>query len=164
MTHAHNRRSFLALAEAEWDRFRRYGRPFSVLIADIDHFKAVNDRFGHNAGDKVLVRFADIFRDINRDTDVLGRLGGEEFAVLMPETNSREAARLAERLRRAVAEADVDATYPRITVSIGIAQAEASMIDLPDLMKRADIALYEAKRQGRDHVLVSDARAGRQVA
>jgi diguanylate cyclase (GGDEF)-like protein len=162
LTRAHNRRSFLALADAEWERFRRQGGAFSLLLADIDHFKTVNDRFGHDVGDTVLVRFADIFRMIGRDSDVLARLGGEEFAVLMPDTDRHEAVQLAERLRRAVAESD--ARQPRITVSIGIAQAEAGVTDISDLMKRADIALYDAKRQGRNRVATARDDNGRQVA
>ena len=162
LTRAHNRRSFLTLAEAEWERFRRYGRAFSLLLADIDHFKSVNDRFGHDVGDAVLVRFADIFRALKRDNDVLARLGGEEFAVLMPETDHHEASHFAERLRCAVAESDT--RQPRVTVSIGIAQAEPGVTDIADLMKRVDIALYDAKRQGRNRVAMARDGRGRQVA
>ena len=161
LTGAHNRRHFFIAAEDEWERFRRHGRTFSLLLADIDHFKAVNDRFGHDVGDRILARFAEILRCIARDADVLARLGGEEFGVLMPETDRHEAAAFAGRLRRALAEPG--ATHPRITVSIGIAQAEAELADIPALMKRADIALYDAKRQGRDRVAVAGG-TGRQVA
>jgi len=161
LTGAHNRRHFFIAAEDEWERFRRHGRTFSLLLADIDHFKTVNDRFGHDVGDRILARFAEILRGITRARDVLARLGGEEFAVLMPKTDRHEAARFAERLRRALAEPG--ATRPGITVSIGIAQADAELADIPELMKRADIALYEAKRQGRDRVAVAG-DTGRQVA
>jgi diguanylate cyclase (GGDEF)-like protein len=162
LTRAHNRRSFLALADSEWERFCRYDRCFSLLLADIDHFKAVNDRFGHDAGDAVLVRFADILRALKRESDVLARLGGEEFAVLMPETDRHQAVHFAERLCRAVA--DSEAKQPRITVSIGIAKAEIGVAGIADLMKRADLALYDAKRQGRNRVAVAQTGNGRQVA
>ena len=142
-------------------RGRQPLHPRSLLLADIDHFKTVNDRFGHDVGDRILARFAEILRCIARDADVLARLGGEEFGVLMPETDRHEAAAFAGRLRRALAEPG--ATHPRITVSIGIAQAEAELADIPALMKRADIALYDAKRQGRDRVAVAGG-TGRQVA
>jgi diguanylate cyclase (GGDEF)-like protein len=148
-----NRRHFMALAQAAWERLRD-GEPFSLLILDLDLFKSINDRFGHNAGDAVIRHVVDVCRSTKRGTDILARLGGEEFALLLPETRAPEAAAFAEELRRRIEAAPLalDDTVLRITVSIGIAEAERGMARISDLMKRADKALYEAKRAGRNRV------------
>ena len=103
MTGIYNRRHFLALADHEWNRARRYGRPISFLMIDIDHFKAINDDFGHEIGDRMIVHLANLARDCKRDSDVLARIGGEEFAILLPETTLDQARTMAERLRHRVA-------------------------------------------------------------
>jgi diguanylate cyclase (GGDEF)-like protein len=166
LTGAYNRRHFFALAEAEWQRFSRYERPISLLMLDIDHFKAVNDQHGHDAGDRAIAMVADACRKAKRDTDVLARVGGEEFAILLPETNAADAAQFAERLRRAVVEPEArDIRQPaKVTISIGVAQASAEANSIAKLMKQADSALYAAKRQGRDRVVVAGAASDRQVA
>jgi diguanylate cyclase (GGDEF)-like protein len=158
LTGLFNRRHFLALAEAEWDRARRYGRPLSLLMCDIDLFKSINDRFGHDAGDRVIVAIAQACRDHTRGADIVARVGGEEFVVLLPETNADDAQVLAERLRQAVGvlrlshpEADLAAT-----ISIGVAD-ESGAKDVAEMMKRADRALYAAKRDGRNRVCAFDA-------
>jgi diguanylate cyclase (GGDEF)-like protein len=153
MTGICNRRHFMALAQAAWERFRD-GEPFSLLILDLDLFKSVNDRFGHDAGDAVIRHVADICRSSKHDADVLARLGGEEFVLLLPQTRAGEAAVFAEELRRRVEAAPlaVESTTLRITTSIGVAEAERGMARLSDLIKRADKALYEAKRAGRNRV------------
>jgi diguanylate cyclase (GGDEF)-like protein len=155
MTGIYNRRHFLTLADHEWVRARRYHRPLSFLMIDIDNFKNVNDTFGHQVGDAVIVRLAEMARSCKRDSDVLARVGGEEFALLLPETHLRQANVAAERLRKEVSRArppveQVDVTP---TVSIGVAVATDEMNDFSALMQAADSALYEAKRSGRNRVV-----------
>ncbi|MCF8488338.1 MAG: GGDEF domain-containing protein [Rhodospirillum sp.] len=155
LTGLYNRRHFDALALQALKRFRRDGEPVSVVMMDIDHFKAINDTHGHVNGDRALRRLADIIRDSIREADTPGRLGGEEFGLLLPGVDLTGARVFAERLRRAVAEATVRLPQDRtlsMTVSLGIAQ-----IDLEDTLERvvsrADAALYTAKRDGRDRVM-----------
>jgi diguanylate cyclase (GGDEF)-like protein len=129
-----------------------------LWIVDLDHFKAVNDSHGHQAGDTVLRGFVDIARQALRDWDFIGRLGGEEFGVLLPETDAQQALLAAERLRQAVRSAPIplgsDAAVP-VTVSIGVATMGADDADVHALLARADAALYEAKNTGRDKVAVA---------
>jgi diguanylate cyclase (GGDEF)-like protein len=155
MTGVYNRRHFLTLADREWARARRYGRPMSFLMIDIDYFKAINDGFGHQVGDEMIVHLSNLARDCKRDCDVLARLGGEEFALLLPETDLGQAEVVAERLRREVAaNALVVASHAiPATVSIGVATALPGMKDVSDLMKAADQALYDAKHAGRNRVI-----------
>jgi diguanylate cyclase (GGDEF)-like protein len=158
LTGIHNRRHFMELAEAEWSRFQRYHRALSLVMFDIDHFKAVNDRYGHDAGDMVLAEFAKIALDMTRASDVVARIGGEEFAMLLPETNIAAAVAVADRLRRSVEERVIAAGAQtlRITVSAGAAQAIASMSGVARLMKAADEALYAAKHGGRNRVVAAE--------
>ncbi|MET0537179.1 MAG: GGDEF domain-containing protein [Xanthobacteraceae bacterium] len=159
LTGLYNRRHFELLARAEWIRFQRYFRPLSVLIIDVDHFKTVNDRFGHDEGDKVLKLIAIVCGSAKRESDAVARIGGEEFALLLPETNEAAALIIAERLLAQVREC----VYPigneniGLTVSIGVASATPSMSGIETLIKRADDALYEAKRSGRDRVAIASA-------
>jgi diguanylate cyclase (GGDEF)-like protein len=155
MTGIYNRRHFLTLADREWSRARRYGRPISFLMIDIDYFKSVNDTFGHLVGDRMIVHLANVARECKRDSDLLARLGGEEFAFLLPETDLDQARIMAERLHAEVASTPLmDALQPiPATVSIGVASATDSMSDLSHLMKAADQALYDAKRGGRNRVI-----------
>jgi diguanylate cyclase (GGDEF)-like protein len=149
-----NRRQFFALAEREWSRVQRYDRPLAMLMFDIDSFKAINDRFGHEVGDNVLVRVAAACRDAKRDTDIVARIGGEEFAFLLPETDLPSAGLFAERLRVACSKIHVlpDRRDLAITVSIGVAEVEPGMRGIEDAMRYADAALYAAKRAGRNCV------------
>jgi diguanylate cyclase (GGDEF)-like protein len=119
-----NRRYFLELADAEWSRFGRYQRPLSLMMIDIDLFKSINDRYGHDVGDKAIVHVANLCRDSKRVSDAVARVGGEEFAMLLPETGLENAALVADRLRRAIADTPlVVAGAPiRLTVSIGVAR------------------------------------------
>lgn len=151
-----NRRHFMELSEAEQKRARRYHHPVSYMMLDIDHFKAINDTYGHDCGDSALVSFAEILRKTCRNEDILSRYGGEEFLVMLPETSRKKAMRLAERLRNTVEESTttVGSTSIKLTVSIGVAT-----IDLTDkelfpyaVIKQADEALYRAKRSGRNQV------------
>ncbi len=152
LTGAYNRRMFIELLERELQRARRYGTVFSLLMFDIDYFKKVNDRYGHDAGDRVLVEVVEICRGTVRTTDILARWGGEEFMVLMPQTESDKARSMAERLRKAVAHhafADIES----LTVSVGVTSLrQLDTIDV--LLKRVDEALYAAKDAGRNRVVV----------
>lgn len=152
-----NRRQFFELAGRELSRSIRSGSPLSLLLLDIDGFKRINDEHGHEAGDAVLKTFTATVAAVLRDTDVFGRIGGEEFAVLLPDTDNEEAQVLAERVREQVALFAVSSTQGRVlsvTVSIGIAALipgdEADNIDA--MLRRADAALYEAKNAGRNQV------------
>ena len=155
LTGVYNRRKLFELAEREFARADRYPSPLSVLMLDIDDFKAVNDTYGHAAGDRLLEEVADICRNSLRETDILGRYGGEEFAVVLPSTERRDVATVvAERLRKAIGAASVDVGEESLsaTVSIGVAERRESDEDVHVLFERADEALYEAKAGGKDQV------------
>jgi len=154
MTGICNRRHFMALAREPWERFHGGGEPLSLLILDLDLFKSINDRFGHDAGDAVIRHVAGVCGKTMRDTDILGRLGGEEFVLLLPDTRGEDAAARAEALRRRIEASPIAIAEQslRITASIGVAEAESGMARISDLMKRADQALYDAKRDGRNRV------------
>jgi diguanylate cyclase (GGDEF)-like protein len=149
------------LAKAEWDRFQRYHRPLSILMVDIDHFKTVNDRFGHATGDGALVQVASICTEGQRTSDIVGRIGGEEFALLLPETDLTQAVVVAERIRQRVATSPIAAKNVQVplTVSIGIAPSTISMSGLQALMNAGDQALYDAKARGRDRIATIVPRA-----
>ncbi|MEI2651320.1 MAG: GGDEF domain-containing protein, partial [Microthrixaceae bacterium] len=150
-----NRRAFYELAEREAVRARRTNLPVSILVIDADEFKAVNDRFGHHAGDEALRRIAATCRQHLRADDVVGRVGGEEFAVVMPGANSALAHHVAERLRVAVTEAPID--HPdgpiNLSVSIGVTEYRVWHEAMLDAIQRADEAMYLAKTTGRNCVV-----------
>jgi len=152
LTGLFNRRHFLASLEAEWSRFQRYYRSLSVLMIDVDHFKAVNDRYGHGVGDEAIKAVVAACLEGKRKSDVVGRIGGEEFAVFLPETSLSRARFVAERIRKCVMALQL--TTERVsfglTVSIGIAEATVSMSGIEALMSAADHALYQAKHEGRN--------------
>ncbi|MBP9905251.1 MAG: GGDEF domain-containing protein [Rhodoferax sp.] len=159
LTGLHNRRDFFEIGERELVRTRRHGSELAVLMLDIDFFKAVNDRHGHQAGDQVLQGLCRICQQNIRSIDLAGRLGGEEFAILLPDTGSVRALEVAERLRAAVAvqTLPVAAGVPiAITVSIGVAALGAHHDDLTSLLHSADTALYAAKSAGRNRVHLAD--------
>ena len=149
-----NRRAFFDAAEIEITRWRRSPRPLTMILFDTDHFKQVNDRYGHAAGDAVLRHLAQALTHTFRECDVVARIGGEEFAVLLPSANLAGATSVADRLLQTVAGSavSVDDAVIHYTVSAGIATMDASVADLNALMKRADDALYSAKRGGRNRV------------
>jgi diguanylate cyclase (GGDEF)-like protein/PAS domain S-box-containing protein len=160
LTGAANRRHFVELGQRERERARRSGAPLSLLLLDADHFKGINDNYGHVAGDHVLSAIVQAAQGALRAADVLGRLGGEEFAILLPETDLKGALAVAERVRAAIEQSEVQSVDPdeperrtsiRITVSIGVAELSNDE-SLETLLKRADKALYAAKDLGRNRV------------
>lgn len=148
-----NRRHFDAALAARLEDLRRYGWPFGLLIADIDHFKRVNDEFGHKAGDQVLAHLGAVLAEKARTTDVVARTGGEEFVALLPGTDEAGARVYAERVREAFA-ARSGLDLPHVTVSAGVT-AEQAPEDAGALLHRSDSALYAAKRAGRDRTMVA---------
>lgn len=154
LTGVYNRRHFLTLAEIEWSRFQRYRRPLALLMVDIDHFKSVNDRYGHDVGDTVIKSVAQMLQCHRRASDIVGRLGGEEFALMLPEATLDNAATVGERLRRFVEEAAVKAgeIILSVTVSIGASASDDGTAGVEALLKQADVALYQAKHSGRNRV------------
>jgi diguanylate cyclase (GGDEF)-like protein len=157
LTRLPNRRHLMALADAQVERGRRDGVVFCILALDIDHFKRVNDNYGHDAGDVVLQRFARACRDALRASDVIGRTGGEEFIALLPATPLQTALEVAERVRIAVMGVDVRDVHPelRLTVSIGVAEWRADDRNFSTQAKRADDALYSAKEGGRNRAVAA---------
>src|SRR3954469_19186086 len=148
-----NRRGFQELMEVETERALRSARPLAILVGDLDHFKHLNDRYGHAAGDEALKRFADIASQASRRIDAVARIGGEEFALLLPDTEQHAAYLLAERLRRAVKEPRRDGgELP--SVSFGVASFPSHAADAEALMHAADQALYAAKALGRDRSVI----------
>jgi diguanylate cyclase (GGDEF)-like protein len=149
-----NRRAFLELAEPLWSTAERNGRPLSLIMLDIDHFKQVNDQYGHNAGDQSLIIIAQLLTEACRNGDVLARWGGEEFILLLPETDLDQAYTFAQRIRRSIE------TYHQtinddtliLTASFGVAQREIEQMQLNELINTADLRLYEAKQSGRNRV------------
>lgn len=149
------RRHFLELAESELARTRRYGGTLSLLMLDLDGFKLINDTHGHQVGDRVLQALGDTCRKVFRNIDIVGRLGGEEFAVLLPATDTQKACEVAERLRRRIEAATVPVARGstlHFTASIGVTGLKGSQTDIAALLDLADRALYEAKHGGRNRV------------
>ncbi len=156
LTGAYNRRGLFELGRREVARAVRFRRPLSLIMFDLDHFKRVNDSFGHATGDQVLVKLIQRIRSNLRNLDLLGRYGGEEFVVLLPETSVREAYHVAERIRQAVMEAPLETNVGplEISISLGVAELDEQCADLDDLIERADQALYRAKEAGRNRTFV----------
>ncbi len=154
LTGCFNRRGFTDRALAELARAKRYGRSTSMLLIDADHFKRINDTYGHPAGDIVLKRLADGIAKTLRPQDLVGRIGGEEFAALLPETGLRAAAKAAERIRTGIEEMTIltDEGPVAVTVSIGVTEFEPDERHFEAAMARADIELYAAKAAGRNRV------------
>jgi diguanylate cyclase (GGDEF)-like protein len=154
LTQAYNRRFFIERLQQEIERMRRYGSRFAVAFIDVDDFKAINDRHGHLGGDAVLRQLADVCMAQLRTTDTFARFGGEEFAVLMPETAPEEALKLLERLRTRVEAMRVELpdAVAKVTVSVGLAAPDTDH-DANRILNNADRRLYAAKRQGKNRVV-----------
>jgi len=158
LTGLSNRRHFINEGEAELARATRYKKPLSLMMLDIDFFKLVNDTYGHKTGDFVLQRLSELFKEALREIDIIGRLGGEEFAILLPETELEKAIEVAERVRQLVESAEIalEIGLPlRATISIGVATLNGSEINIDMLLHQADQALYEAKKGGRNKVCIA---------
>ncbi|MDD2660630.1 MAG: diguanylate cyclase [Methylococcales bacterium] len=157
LTGAYNRRYFIDMLKNELLRAKRYDHPISVMMVDIDHFKKINDIFGHNIGDQVIIEIVNISADFLRKSDVFSRFGGEEFIILLPETALELATTIAEKLCAKIANSPIRIPEKNlvITVSAGVTQVEAHDDTLEKIIKRADTALYQAKQQGRNRVVVS---------
>jgi diguanylate cyclase (GGDEF)-like protein len=155
LTGLSNRRYFLEIAAREVERVKRFGAAASMVMIDLDHFKAVNDTYGHAMGDEALRSFAQVCKQALRKVDVLARLGGEEFVVLLPGTNETGAVDLAERLRLALGKTSIkgDQNQFRITASFGVSEVCANDEGVDKPLGRADSALYAAKRAGRNCVV-----------
>lgn len=166
LTGLSNREHFIATGRTELERAARYRHPLALLMMDLDHFKSINDTHGHLAGDEVLKSVSRVCREMVRTNDCLARLGGEEFAVLMPQTSLAQASAAAERLREAVAglRCDLREGVVTPTMSIGVAIAHDGQEGLPSLMRRGDLAMYQAKAKGRNCVVLAPDPATRQEA
>jgi diguanylate cyclase (GGDEF)-like protein/PAS domain S-box-containing protein len=160
LTEVNNRGYFMELGERELSRALRYQAPLAILMLDIDFFKKINDSHGHKLGDMVLKKLADICKNTLREIDIVGRIGGEEFAILLPETDQPKAAEVAERLRIAIADTKIpmkDGLPIQFTVSIGVACVLSDDDNMDVLLNRADQALYQAKKTGRNRVCIAPA-------
>ncbi|WP_207264238.1 PAS domain S-box protein [Desulfovibrio sp. Huiquan2017] len=155
LTGANNRHQFFSLGAVEVQRAKRYDQPLTVLMLDIDYFKSINDSYGHAAGDMVLKALASSVSSILRSSDIFGRLGGEEFAAILPQTDIEEGAEAAGRLRAALAglTVDVGGDVVSFTVSVGVTRMHSGDSTVEELLNRADEALYKAKRMGRNRVV-----------
>lgn len=153
LTSVYNRRGFYKLLRYEMSRVQRYGGTFSMILFDLDYFKEINDRFGHNVGDSALRGFCDTVKSHLRRIDSLARLGGEEFIVLTPNTSAEEATIRAEKMRKLAREHTIEGKI-RLSVSVGVTEYKAGD-DSNSLLLRADRAMYEAKAQGRNKVVTS---------
>lgn len=158
LTGVGNRRHFLSIAEAELGKVHRHGRPLSVVTFDIDWFKQINDRFGHGVGDDVIKAVAETCTGVSRDIDVVGRMGGEEFAILLPETDLAAAVEVARRLHERIGDIHIATEKGElsVTASFGVTQVRPGDGDIDIALRRADQALYEAKETGRNKVVFRD--------
>jgi diguanylate cyclase (GGDEF)-like protein len=153
LTALYNRRAFLELATPTWKGAVLRNQPLSVVVMDVDHFKRINDQHGHEAGDRTLVEAATLLQSLCRKSDIVARWGGEEFVVMLPEMDSAEASRFAERIRQAVLGMRVRTAAGPITLTASFGVAErVQQTDLQDLITAADTRLYEAKNQGRNRI------------
>ena len=147
------RRYFMVKLQEEFHRAERYEKNLSVVMADLDNFKDVNDTYGHSAGDSVLKIIGKFLQRNIRDVDIIARFGGEEFVILLPEADKEEARIVSERLRRTLAQLKLD-DLPSLTISLGIAAYPEDGNSIEKLIKRADAAMYVAKQTGRNRVIM----------
>lgn len=152
LTQSFNRLKLDETLEHQFEWSKSYGFPFATILLDIDHFKLVNDTYGHQVGDRVLIELVEVLRDNVRDGDVVGRWGGEEFLIILPDTTLSDATVMAERLRQGVA-SHAFTTAGQVTISLGVAAFVTD--NAPEtIVSRADAALYQAKEKGRNRVEV----------
>jgi diguanylate cyclase (GGDEF)-like protein len=153
-----NRRGFETQLKIALSSARRRNSPISVIMVDLDHFKQVNDTHGHDVGDQVIRHLSDTLRQRVRDSDIVARLGGEEFVVMLPDTDAKGAQILAEELVKVVASRQAPVAG-KVTISAGVSELNMKLEDLAEMLKGADEALYVAKRSGRNQAIVHDANA-----
>jgi len=152
LTGLYVRRYFMVKLQEEIHRAERYNKPLSVVMVDLDRFKKINDTYGHDAGDRALKTISQFFQKNIRDIDAIGRYGGEEFVMLIPDADKKAAFCLAERLRKELAKVKLE-DLPPITISLGIATYPSDGTEIDELIKKADAAMYEAKRKGRNRAV-----------
>lgn len=157
LTKALNRRAFMRFSERELSRFKRDNSQLATLMLDIDHFKQVNDVHGHAMGDKVLAKLVSVSASVLRQEDLIGRLGGEEFAIVLVDADAAAASRVADRIRLAIKQIKFpsEAGPFNVSVSIGVSEPFYNEASINDALERSDAALYRAKRAGRDQVVVA---------
>ena len=157
LANCNNRRSFLVNASTTFERSRRYNHTFAILFIDIDRFKDINDKYGHAIGDEAIKEMTRICQDNIRDSDVLGRIGGDEFGIILQECGLEFAIQTAEKLRERISDHIVssDVGIIRFSISVGAATIVEADKDIYDVLKRADKNLYEAKRNGRNLVIAA---------
>ncbi len=152
LTGAYNRMQCDYFLLAEIDKVNRYGGTFSIIFIDLDHFKKINDNYGHPVGDATLTTFSEIITSLNRISDIFSRYGGEEFLIISHEANADNATQHAERLRNEIAQYPFE-TITQLTASFGVAEFKKDVDTVKSLIKRADDALYKAKKNGRNRVI-----------
>jgi diguanylate cyclase (GGDEF)-like protein len=157
LTGLRNRRSLFELGSREVERAVRFKRPLSVLMIDLDYFKQVNDSFGHQVGDRMLIALADLFRHKLRNVDLIGRYGGDEFIAILPESAIRQSEEIAHRLLSGIESLSIETAQgmAKVSACIGIAEITDAVVTLPTLIEQADRALYHAKEAGRSRVVFS---------
>jgi diguanylate cyclase (GGDEF)-like protein len=154
MTGAVNSRYFYELAQTEIKRLARYGGPFTVVYIDLDNFKAVNDRFGHNEGDTLLRKVVNEMKNQLRNTDVIARLGGDEFACLLPQTAQAQAKEVIDRMRRTIVKEMQEHSWP-VTLSIGVLTCVDALPSVDAMIKTVDELMYSVKKTGKDNIAYS---------
>jgi len=154
LTGIYNRRYFFDTAQREFNRSARYDRCLSIMMLDLDNYKKINDLYGHHTGDLALIDFSRLLQNNVRETDVLGRYGGDEFSILLPETDYQEATEIADRLRILIRDTviNIDGKAFNSTISVGISTSNKTLTDFSQLLLSADKALYDAKKMGKDHI------------
>ena len=163
LTRLYNRRYVFDIFRNELRKYERYADPFCVMLIDADHFKQINDQYGHCAGDVALKAIADACKNSVRDTDVVGRFGGEEFIILLPHTRTTDAASIAERIRHAMLQSDLYWRGQKLDVRLSLGVAEAGLHGdvVDELIAAADRALYAAKEGGRNQTVIADIASNR---
>ncbi len=158
LTRLYNRRYVFNIFRDELKKYQRYSDPFSLMLIDADHFKRINDQYGHSAGDAALKAIADACNESVRDTDIVGRFGGEEFIILLPHTRAEDAAIVAERIRHTMLQSNVYWQGQRLDIrlSLGVAEAGVHAEGIDELVTAADRALYAAKEGGRNRTVIAD--------
>lgn len=159
LTHVANRRRLMEVLEFHFGAYRRYRHPMALIMFDLDHFKQLNDRFGHLTGDRVLRCLCDLCRQDLRENDLLARFGGEEFMIVLPSTTAERAAQTAERIRTHISTgvaAELDQAL-NVTISLGVSELLETDTSLEQIIQRVDDAVYQAKDEGRDRVVVNAA-------